>query len=169
MKNIPPDLVSFLKSNFKFGSMSVETEQVSTDGTRKLALRLRDGQIIESLLMAYRDGRYSACISSQAGCAMKCVFCATGQMGFSRQLSASEIFEQTQMFSSYLRKKGKRLSNVVMMGMGEPLNNYENVIHAVKKMNSDLNIGARSITISTVGIVPRIKRLADENIQVIFF
>ena len=116
--------------------------------------------------MPYEDGRQTACISSQAGCAMGCVFCATGQMGFARQLTPDEIFEQVARFSAELHKDDKRLSNVVMMGMGEPLANYRNVMEAVNRMNSDLGIGARKITISTVGVVPNIKKLIKEDIQV---
>lgn len=93
-------------------------------------------------------------------------FCATGQMGFARQLTPDEIFEQVARFSSELKAENKRLSNVVMMGMGEPLANYRNVIEAIKRMNTDLGIGARKITVSTVGIVPNIKKLIDEDIQV---
>ena len=97
---------------------------------------------------------------------MGCVFCATGQMGFSRQLSSAEIFEQAQIFSTELKKTNQRLSNVVFMGMGEPLANYDNVLAAVRRLNTDLGIGARHITISTVGLAPRIRKLAEENIQV---
>lgn len=116
--------------------------------------------------MPYEDGRQTACISSQAGCAMGCVFCATGQMGFARQLTPDEIFEQVARFAAELSKEDKRLSNVVMMGMGEPLANYRNVMEAVKRMNTDLGIGARKITVSTVGVVPNIRKLIEEDIQV---
>ena len=132
--------------------------------------------------MGYDDGRYTACISSQAGCAMGCTFCATGQMGFFRQLSSAEIFEQAQRFSAELLSQGRqqeheddisggktrprRLSNVVFMGMGEPFANYRNVMEAVRRINTELGIGARHITISTVGLTPRIRKLADEDIQV---
>jgi len=116
--------------------------------------------------MPYEDGRNTACISSQAGCAMGCVFCATGQMGFARQLTSDEIFEQVARFAAELKKDNKRLSNVVMMGMGEPLANYRNVMEAIKRMNTDLGIGARKITVSTVGVVPNIRKLMEEDIQV---
>jgi len=116
--------------------------------------------------MPYDDGRQTACISSQAGCAMGCVFCATGQMGFARQLTQEEIYEQVATFASELKGSGKRLSNVVMMGMGEPLANYRNVIGAIRRMNEELGIGARKITVSTVGVVPNIKKLMEEDIQV---
>lgn len=166
MVDLPKSLREKLKSAFRFGSLKVASEQVSRDGTRKIAYELHDGQIIESVLMPYNDGRRTACISSQAGCGMGCVFCATGQMGFSRQLSSGEIFEQAQMFSADLKKKNERLSNIVMMGMGEPLANYDNVLKAIRRFNDELGIGARHITISTVGIAPRIRKLAEENLQV---
>mmetsp|Transcript_26214 Transcript_26214/g.56221 ORF Transcript_26214/g.56221 Transcript_26214/m.56221 type:complete len:712 (-) Transcript_26214:45-2180(-) len=145
------------------GALSLAFEAVSKDGTIKRAYQLRDGQLIESVLMGpYEDGRYTACISSQAGCAMGCVFCATGQMGFARQLSADEILEQVSRFASELKRgndPSKRLSNIVFMGMGEPLANYRNVVKAVNRINSELGIGARRITVSTVGVVPSIKKL----------
>jgi len=149
------------------GALSLAFEAISKDGTRKRAYELRDGQLIESVLMGpYEDGRYTACISSQAGCAMGCVFCATGQMGFARQLSSDEIFEQVSRFASELKRENdpsKRLSNIVFMGMGEPLANYRNVVDAVNRINSELGIGARKITVSTVGVVPSIKKLYKEN------
>lgn len=98
------------------GALQVAAEAVSTDGTIKRAYRLWDGQLIESVLMPYQDGRNTACISSQAGCAMGCVFCATGQMGFARQLTPEEILEQVSRYSTLLARKGERLSNIVFMG-----------------------------------------------------
>jgi 23S rRNA (adenine2503-C2)-methyltransferase len=166
MTGLPLDLRAKLKAFYNVGSLKLVSEQVSKDGTKKRAYELRDGQIIESVLMPYEDGRRTACISSQAGCGMGCVFCATGQMGFSRQLSSAEIFEQAQIFSTELKRKNQRLSNIVFMGMGEPLANYDNVLATVRRLNTDLGIGARHITISTVGLAPRIRKLADEGIQV---
>lgn len=166
MKDLPLDLRGRLDATFCIGDLSLAFEQTSKDGTIKRAYELRDGQVIESVLMPYEDGRRTACISSQAGCGMGCVFCATGQMGFSRQLSSTEIFEQAQRYSAQLRAKNERLSNVVMMGMGEPLANYDNVMEAIRRMNDELGIGARSITISTVGLAPRIRKLAEEQLQV---
>ena len=116
MDNIPKQLRSMLKQYTTIGSLNLEVEVVSKDGTRKRAYRLWDGQLIESVLMPYEDGRQTACISSQAGCAMGCVFCATGQMGFARQLTEDEIFEQVARFAAELKGDDKRLSNVVMMG-----------------------------------------------------
>jgi hypothetical protein len=116
MDNLPKKLRSLLKEYTSVGSLSLEVEAISKDGTRKRAYRLWDGQLIESVLMPYADGRQTACISSQAGCAMGCVFCATGQMGFARQLTEDEIFEQVATFAAELKSENKRLSNVVMMG-----------------------------------------------------
>jgi 23S rRNA (adenine2503-C2)-methyltransferase len=129
-------------------------------------LRLDDGQLIESVLMLYDDDRRTACISTQAGCAMGCVFCATGQMGFARHLSAAEIVEQALLFGQELEAEGERLSNVVLMGMGEPFHNYDQSVKAVRRLMSDLGIGARHITVSTVGMVPQIRRYAEEGLQV---
>ena len=166
MQDLPIALRDKLSSFFSIGSLRLASEQVSKDGTLKRAYELHDGQLIEAVLMPYDDGRNTACISSQAGCAMGCVFCATGQMGFFRQLTSTEIFEQAQRYSAELRARGQRLSNVVMMGMGEPLANYDNVLEAVRRINDELGIGARHITISTVGLTPRIRKLADEALQV---
>ena len=141
MDDLPINLRTQLSQTYQIGNLKTITEQVSRDGTKKRAYELHDGQIIESVLMPYDDGRRTACISSQAGCAMGCVFCATGQMGFSRQLTSTEIFEQAQMFSSELKLKNERLSNIVLMGMGEPLANYDNVFEAIKRFQNELDIG----------------------------
>ncbi len=166
MTNLPAQLRADLAEKSTLGTLEVATEQVSKDGTIKRLYRLSDGQLIESVLMPYRDGRRTACISSQAGCAMGCVFCATGQMGFARHLSTAEIFEQAKRYADELSAKGERLSNIVFMGMGEPLHNYEAMVGAVHRLNTDLGIGMRHITVSTVGLVPQIRRLADEGIQI---
>ena len=166
MLDIPKAMRTKLKEVSTLGTLQLAVEQVSKDGTVKRAYQLHDGQMIESVLMPYKDGRRTACISSQAGCAMGCVFCATGQMGFARQLTSSEILEQVQRFHVELTAKGERLSNVVFMGMGEPLGNYNNVLEAVRRINTEIGIGARHITISTVGLVPRIQRLSQEGLQV---
>ena len=166
MSDLPKKLRTTLKERATIGTLHLEIEQISNDGTKKRAYKLHDGQLIESVLMPYEDGRRTACISSQAGCAMGCVFCATGQMGFARQLTAEEIFEQVATFANELKGEGERLSNVVMMGMGEPLANYRNVLAAVRRMNTDLGIGARKITISTVGVVPNIRKLMKEDLNV---
>jgi len=166
MTNLPRALRERLASEATVGRLAVAAEQESADGTVKRLYRLPEGQVVESVLMRYRDGRRTACISSQAGCAMGCVFCATGQMGFARHLDAGEIFEQAARFAAELRAEGDRLSNVVLMGMGEPFHNYDAAVQAMRRLMADLGIGARRITVSTVGLVPAIRRFAAEGLQV---
>jgi 23S rRNA (adenine2503-C2)-methyltransferase len=166
MSNLPQAFRQQLAETCRLGSLSLIVEQRSEDGTIKRLYRLPDGKSIESVLMCYDDNRRTACISSQAGCAMGCTFCATGQMGFARHLTADEIFEQAQRFSAELQAKGERLSNVVMMGMGEPLHNYDAALAGVRRLMDDLGIGARHITISTVGLPKGIRRFAAEGLQV---
>ncbi len=136
----------------------------SSDGlTRKYLLRLPDGETVETVLM-YFKGRATACVSSQVGCAMGCVFCATGQMGFRRHLSAGEIVTQALFVDALLRREGSHLRNVVFMGMGEPLHNYDATLTAVSILTDQkgLSLAPKHITISTVGLVPAIRRLADD-------
>ncbi len=169
MTNLPADLRARLGGEARLNALEVVRELYSSDGqTIKWLFRLPDGQLIESVLMEYADGRRTACISTQAGCAMGCVFCATGQMGFARHLSSGEIVEQAVYLARWLEAHGERLSNVVLMGMGEPLHNYDNVLAAIRRLNAPegLGIGQRHITLSTVGLVPQIRRFADENLQV---
>jgi 23S rRNA (adenine2503-C2)-methyltransferase len=140
-------------------------KEVVTDAetTIKQLWQLTDGRLIESVLMHYRD-RSTVCVSSQAGCAMDCSFCATGQVGFDRHLTVGEIVEQ--VVRAVQRSEGRRVSNVVFMGMGEPLANLDHVWPAIERIHDDLGIGARKITISTVGVVPGIERLAKEKLPV---
>jgi 23S rRNA (adenine2503-C2)-methyltransferase len=166
MKNIPKELRARLEAETTLGTLNLMTEQVSRDGTAKRLYKLHDGQLIESVMMPYEDDRRTACISTQAGCAMGCVFCATGQMGFSRHLTSTEIFEQAMRFAIELEAQGDRLSNVVLMGMGEPFHNYDSAVTAIRRLMEDLGIGARHITVSTVGLVPQIRRFAEEGLQV---
>lgn len=169
MTNLSQDLRDRLEAEFQIGSLEPVTEIRSTDGwTVKQLWQLPDGQMIESVLMEYDSIRRTACISTQAGCAMGCVFCATGQMGFARHLTAGEIVEQALHFARQLEVQGERLSNVVLMGMGEPLHNYDATLAAIARLNDEhgLNIGQRHITLSTVGLVPAIRRFADEKLQV---
>ena len=142
----------------------VAAETPSADGwTRKFLLRLRDGQEIESVLMGF-PGRFTACLSTQAGCAMGCVFCATGQMGFVRHLTAGEIVAQALHVERHTRAHyGEHVRNLVLMGMGEPLHNFDAVMHALEIITDTrgLNIGPAHISISTVGHVPGILKLAE--------
>jgi 23S rRNA (adenine2503-C2)-methyltransferase len=166
MTSLPQALRTRLQAETVLGTLALAAEQASHDGTLKRLYRLTDGQLIESVLMPYDDDRRTACISTQAGCAMGCVFCATGQMGFARHLTAGEIFEQALRFAAELEHQRERLSNVVLMGMGEPFHNYDASLAAVHLLMDRLGIGARHITVSTVGLVPQIRRFADENLQV---
>jgi 23S rRNA (adenine2503-C2)-methyltransferase len=135
--------------------------------TVKILITLEDGLKIESVLMRHRD-RNTVCVSSQVGCPLGCVFCATGRMGFKRNLEVFEIIEQVLLFARYLKKSGEKITNLVFMGMGEPFLNYENVLAAIKILNDKegFNLGARKISISTVGIVEGIGKLAEEKLQV---
>tara|TARA_B110000438_G_scaffold157231_1_gene150700 strand:- start:5774 stop:6862 length:1089 start_codon:yes stop_codon:yes gene_type:complete len=186
MTNISSDLITFLSLKFYIGSLVEINSIISKDkSTYKSLFKLPDGKVIETVLMNYpsdnhRKPRKTICISSQVGCALGCTFCATGQQGFTRQLSAGEIISQV-MYYKILEKEGffdsklknpetsyKGVKNIVFMGMGEPLANYDNTIKAIKSLNDDLgiNFGARNITVSTVGLVPQILKLADEEIQI---
>lgn len=152
---------------FFLESPTQEQEIHSSDGlTRKYLLRLTDGQVIETVLMGY-DGRFTACLSSQAGCAMGCVFCATGQMGFVRHLTVGEIVAQVCHVRRALAASHphRRLRNIVLMGMGEPLHNYEAVMKAMDIVSDvrGASIGPSRIAISTVGLVPSIQRMAEEK------
>jgi len=157
-----------LSEKMDFNRLKPIDNLLSTDGeTAKTLFGLMDGRAIETVLMHY-DERQTLCISSQAGCAMGCVFCATGQMGFARNLTSGEIVEQVLYYARELKKRGENVTNVVIMGMGEPFNNYEAVMAAVDLLNDPLalNLGARRITISTVGLVPQILRFAAEKRQI---
>jgi len=148
-------------------AFELASEQVGDAGrTVKWLFVAADQSRVETVLMAYRD-RVTVCVSSQVGCAMGCSFCATGQIGFARHLRCGEIVEQVVHAAWAARERGwGRLSNLVMMGMGEPLANYAPVMAALRRCNTDLGLGARSMTISTVGIVPGIRKLATEPFQV---
>ncbi|MFH1047031.1 MAG: 23S rRNA (adenine(2503)-C(2))-methyltransferase RlmN [Patescibacteria group bacterium] len=139
----------------------------SRGDSTKVLLQLTDGEAIECVLMRHEKGRNTVCVSSQAGCPMRCAFCATGRQGFKRNLTAQEIVEQVLHFARELRKENERVSNVVFMGMGEPFHNYDEVLRAINVLNAKdgLNISARKISVSTCGIVPGIRRLAAEPLQ----
>jgi 23S rRNA (adenine2503-C2)-methyltransferase len=166
MEEIPARVRGRLLAETRLGALPVAVETESKDGfTRKFLLGLPDGERIEAVLMRY-TGRATACISSQAGCAMGCVFCATGQMGFRRHLTTGEIVSQVVHVARVLGTTGEpsRLRNVVLMGMGEPMHNYDAVMRAADIMRdpSGLGLAANHITLSTVGVVPGIRRMADE-------
>ncbi len=159
--------VSACRLKLVWGGLTLAREVRSSDGeTCKYALRLPDGQIIETVLMEYAGVRRTACISTQAGCAMGCVFCATGQMGFARHLSTGEIVEQVLYVARVLEAAGERLSNVVLMGMGEPFHNYEASLAAIRRMidPDGLAIGQRHVTVSTVGLTPAMTALCRRRV-----
>jgi len=165
MTEVRPDLVTRLRTEATIEPMPVQLATNSSDGfTRKFLLGLADGEEIETVLMLFK-GRATACVSTQAGCAMGCVFCATGQMGFRRHLTAGEIVGQVLHIERLRREQGKSLRNVVFMGMGEPLHNYEATMKALDILTDHhgLALAPKHITISTVGIVPGIRQLADEK------
>ncbi len=183
MHNLPAALRDQLAREASIAGPQVRAEVKAKDGrTRKLLLELADGRTIETVLMLYpasgeSRARATVCVSTQAGCAYGCTFCATGQMGFDRHLTAGEIVAQVLYFARELRAQPweapdgetiDRVSNLVFMGMGEPFHNYDNTLRAVRILNmpAGLNIGARHMTISTVGLVPGILRLAEEPLQV---
>jgi len=165
---LPGWLRERLQQEFNLPCMEPIRELISSDGhTEKTAFRLKDGFTIETTLMRYAR-RSTVCVSSQAGCAMGCTFCATGQMGFGRNLSSGEIVAQVMHYSRVLRDQDRKLTNIVFMGMGEPFHNYDNSLLAIRRLNdpSGLNFGARHMTISTVGLPSMIRRFADERLQV---
>jgi 23S rRNA (adenine2503-C2)-methyltransferase len=167
MPDLPARFRAKAESAMVFTRLPVAIDTHSSDGfTRKYLLELADARRIETVLMRY-TGRVTACISSQAGCAMGCVFCATGQMGFTRHLTAGEIVAQALHVNRVLKEtgQGERLRNIVLMGMGEPLHNYDAVMTATDILcdTAGLSLGAKQITLSTVGVVPGIRRLADEG------
>ena len=162
------------RAGYVVGSSSEVRRIVSKDGyTTKLLLKMEDGALIETVLMQYKPKtgthpRSTVCVSTQVGCQMGCTFCATGQMGFERNLKAEEIVLQVLRFAEILKGRGEHVTNVVFMGMGEPLANYAETIRAVKILTHPraFGLGQRHITISTVGVMQGIERLADEGLQV---
>jgi len=188
--NLPKSLREKMTEHFTFSPFTVKTYLDSSDGfTRKTLFELPDKNLIEAVLMRYGDpadnpqitasapnsenlrgakNRRTLCISTQAGCAMGCVFCATGQMGFKRHLSSGEIVAQVMYYARMLKDVNESVTNIVFMGMGEPFHNYDNTMAAVDRLNDadGYNFGARRFTISTVGLVPQIQRFADEKRQV---
>lgn len=164
IEGLPSDLRLRLETTTCLGDLSPQVAWDSSDGyTRKFLLSLGDGETIETVLMKFK-GRATACVSTQVGCAMGCVFCATGQMGFTRHLRPGEIVAQVLHVIGSLQTRGEELRNIVLMGMGEPLHNYEATMKAVDILmdHKGLAMAPKHITLSTVGVVPGIRRMADE-------
>ena len=161
MTDLSKDLISKLKNDYYILNLQKENMLKSQDGTVKFLFKLNDGNCIESVMMKYKYGN-TACVSNQVGCKMGCNFCASARIGFVRSLTPGEIVSQILEIEKQTEEK---ISNVVFMGIGEPLDNYDNVLKAIHIINDPkgLNIGARHISISTCGIVPKIYKLADEN------
>jgi 23S rRNA (adenine2503-C2)-methyltransferase len=184
--NLPKSLREKISGQLTFSPFKIRTWLDSSDGsTRKTLFELPDGNLIEAVLMRYGDpadnpqitasptgrgakNRRTLCISTQAGCAMGCVFCATGQMGFKRHLTSGEIVAQVMYYAGMLKEVDESVTNIVLMGMGEPFHNYDNTMSAIDRLNDadGFNFGARRFTVSTVGLVPQIRRFADEKRQV---
>ena len=163
MTDLSKTLREQLEARYEILSARVEVKRVSKDGTVKYLFRLNDGEFVESVLMQYRHGT-SICISTQVGCKMGCDFCATGRSGFSRNLTASEILSQVQAAAL---DEDVRISNIVLMGMGEPLDNYDNVLRFLDLVSDPqgMDIGMRHISLSTCGLVDKINDLADKKLQ----
>ena len=163
MTNLSLELREKLNQNYEIKKFKILKKQVASDGTRKYLFDVLDGNAIETVLMQYHHG-FSICVSSQIGCKMGCKFCASTGIPFARNLTTGEIIEQIMAVE---RDADVRISNIVFMGIGEPLDNYDNVVKAIRIINhpKGLNIGARHISISTSGLVPKIYQLAEENIQ----
>jgi 23S rRNA (adenine2503-C2)-methyltransferase len=166
--NLPAELRTLLATNLQFQLLTpLKTQKSSDEQTIKTLFHLQDGKSIEAVLMRY-DKRNTLCISTQAGCAMDCVFCATGQMGFKRHLTSGEIVAQVMHYARSLMEQAEVVTNIVVMGMGEPFHNYDNTLAAIDRLNDPrgYNFGARRFTISTVGLIPAIRRFAAEKRQV---
>ncbi len=156
MTNVPTPLRARLAATVPFSTLTLEHEAHSRDGTLKALFRTRDGHAVEAVLMRYRDGRRSVCVSSQSGCPLTCTFCATGQMRFGRNLTSSEILDQVLHF-----RRVEPLNHLVFMGMGEPMFNVDAVVDAARRL-PDIGITNRRTTVSTVGWLPGLRRFVDE-------
>ncbi|NUL81785.1 MAG: 23S rRNA (adenine(2503)-C(2))-methyltransferase RlmN [Armatimonadetes bacterium] len=162
MTDLPASLRSLLEEKFQIEAIKLYLKQESADGTIKCLVELSDKEQVECVLLPFKD-RTSVCLSSQVGCAMGCHFCATAQLGAGRNLTPGEIVDQLLLMQSL---SSSRISHVVFMGMGEPMLNFDNVLTSIRLMNKEIGIGMRRMTISTVGIVPRILDLAKEKLQI---
>lgn len=169
MKNINGDCVELLEENFVIQSLELSVKQESEDGTIKFLFKMQDGNLIETVLMKFPYG-HSVCVTTQVGCNIGCSFCASGLLKKSRDLNSGEIVEQIMNVQHHLDSKGNddRVSHIVVMGIGEPFDNYDNLMNFLRVVNDQkgLTIGARHITVSTSGLTPKIRDFANENIQV---
>lgn len=159
MTDLPVNFRELLKSKYVLSDVILKDKQVSSDGTMKFLFELADGNVTEAVLMRFDNrANLTACISSQVGCPMGCAFCATAKLGFKRNLSYDEILKQIYLIQA---NTGLKITNVVFMGQGEPLLNLDNVLEAINRLRDDFKIGSRRITVSTCGIIPGIKKLAE--------
>ena len=167
MTNLSQKTISMLEENFTATPLNIVTKQISKDGTIKYLFELADQRYIETVLMKHNYGN-SVCVTSQVGCNMGCAFCASGELGKVRNLSLGEMVQQVWMVQKDLDEKYQRVSNIVVMGIGEPFDNYETVLRFLQVINyaKGLEIGARHITVSTCGIVPKIDAFATFDLQV---
>ncbi len=169
MKNVNKECLKLLKEHFAIETLEQSVKQQSADGTIKFLFQLEDGHFIETVLMRHHYG-LSVCVTTQVGCNIGCSFCASGLLKKTRDLTAGEIVEQIMKIQVYLDEQGKgeRVSHIVVMGIGEPFDNYQNVMDFIRIVNDPkgLGIGARHITVSTSGLAPKIKQFADEDFQV---
>src|SRR6187401_2604931 len=167
MTNLGKDLRQTLGENFTLPALTINATQYSADGTVKSRFKTHDGHLVEGVLIP-TETRYTACVSSQIGCSLTCRFCATGYMERKRNLDADEIYDEVVLINKQCEKTyGKKLSNIVFMGMGEPLLNYKNVLRAIEKITSPdgLAMSARRITVSTAGIAKMIRQLGDDKVR----
>ena len=167
MSNLPSDLIHFLIENFKLNKSKVKTSKKSSDGTIKFAIQLYDNLIVEAVLIP-SNKRITACVSSQVGCSLDCNFCATSKIKKMRNLESYEIFDQIMLLNKEsINHFSSNITNIVFMGMGEPLLNYKNVIESIDQIASDFGIGIsyKKITLSTSGISKMIKKMADDNVK----
>ena len=169
MSNIPQDLREKLENEYTSTPIEIEDERISKDGPRKFLLKLQDNNLIECVLMQYKYGN-TLCVSTQVGCRMGCSFCASGLDGLARNLSAGEILSEVLCINKHLGGtiEDRKITNIVLMGSGEPLDNYDNVIKFIKLVSQPklINISQRNISLSTCGIAPKIKQLADEDLSI---
>ena len=167
MTNLPDRLIEFLDKNFIINNIKIHKTQKSTDGTIKYAIELHDGFIVECVLIPTKN-RITACVSSQVGCSLNCKFCATARLKRMRNLKADEIYDQVVLISKQAREFfNKPLTNIVFMGMGEPLMNYKNVVKSIDKISSKSGLGMspKRIVVSTSGVPKMIRKIADDNVK----